>query len=136
MDCSATFPETTQSSYMDISQEKPHGLALSILGIKVCHVHCSFSNEIRTQLGVRLFHLFFIFVLHHDTLFSTGVEFDFVPETNGVPLVCDMSSNFLSRPVDVNKVKFFTTTYYSAIHASSKGVMGMQIFNDDDYYYC
>lgn len=106
------------------------------LGDQVCHVHCSFSNEIRTQLGVRLFHLFFIFVLHHDTLSSTGVEFDFVPETNGVPLVCDMSSNFLSRPVDVNKVKFFTTTYYSAIRASSKGVMGMQIFNDDDYYYC
>ena len=33
-----------------------------------------------------------------------GVEFDFVPETNGVPLVCDMSSNILSRPVDVSKV--------------------------------
>ncbi|KJE92422.1 phosphoserine aminotransferase [Capsaspora owczarzaki ATCC 30864] len=32
-----------------------------------------------------------------------GVEFDFVPETNGVPLVCDMSSNILSRPVDVAK---------------------------------
>lgn len=76
--------------------------------------------------------------MHHDTLFSTGVEFDFVPETNGVPLVCDMSSNFLSRPVDVSKVKFFKITYYSAIHASSKGVMGMQIFNDDDddYYFC
>lgn len=33
-----------------------------------------------------------------------GVEFDFVPETNGVPLICDMSSNILSRPVDVSKV--------------------------------
>lgn len=32
-----------------------------------------------------------------------GVEFNFVPETNGVPLVCDMSSNFMSRPVDVSK---------------------------------
>jgi len=32
-----------------------------------------------------------------------GVEFQFVPETNGVPLVCDMSSNFLTRPVDVSK---------------------------------
>ena len=35
-----------------------------------------------------------------------GVEFDFIPETNGVPLVCDMSSNILTRPVDVSKVKF------------------------------
>jgi phosphoserine aminotransferase len=33
-----------------------------------------------------------------------GVEFNFVPETpNGVPLVCDMSSNFMSRPIDVSK---------------------------------
>lgn len=33
-----------------------------------------------------------------------GVEYNFVPETNGVVLVSDMSSNFLSRPVDVTKV--------------------------------
>ena len=32
-----------------------------------------------------------------------GIEFDFIPETNGVPLVCDMSSNVLTRPVDVTK---------------------------------
>ena len=49
MDCSATFPETTQSTSMN-SQEKRHRLALSILGIKfamytvVCginSVHCN-----------------------------------------------------------------------------------------------
>lgn len=34
-----------------------------------------------------------------------GVEFDFVPDVKGAVLVCDMSSNFLSRPVDVSKVK-------------------------------
>ena len=34
------------------------------------------------------------------------MEFDFVPETNGVPLVCDMSSNILSRPVDISKVSY------------------------------
>ena len=32
-----------------------------------------------------------------------GVEFSFVPETGGVPLVADMSSTILSRPVDVTK---------------------------------
>ncbi|CAL1295174.1 unnamed protein product [Larinioides sclopetarius] len=32
-----------------------------------------------------------------------GIEFDFVPETNGVPIVCDMSSNALTRPIDVTK---------------------------------
>lgn len=32
-----------------------------------------------------------------------GVEFDFIPESKNIPLVCDMSSNFLSRPFDVSK---------------------------------
>lgn len=32
-----------------------------------------------------------------------GVEFHFEPDTKGVPLVVDMSSNILSRPIDVSK---------------------------------
>lgn len=33
-----------------------------------------------------------------------GLEFDYVPESDkNVPLVCDMTSNFLSRPIDVSK---------------------------------
>jgi len=32
-----------------------------------------------------------------------GVEFHWVPETNGVPLVADLSSTILSRPIDVSK---------------------------------
>jgi phosphoserine aminotransferase len=32
-----------------------------------------------------------------------GVEFPYIPATNGVPLVADMSSTILSRPVDVSK---------------------------------
>lgn len=32
-----------------------------------------------------------------------GVEFDYIPDTGDVPLVADMSSNILSRPVDVSK---------------------------------
>jgi phosphoserine aminotransferase len=32
-----------------------------------------------------------------------GVEFDGQPDTGSVPLVCDASSNFLSRPVDVGR---------------------------------
>ena len=33
----------------------------------------------------------------------SGVEFCYIPETRGVPLVADMSSNILSRPIDVSK---------------------------------
>ena len=32
-----------------------------------------------------------------------GVEFDYIPDTGDVPLVADMSSTILSRPVDVSK---------------------------------
>ena len=32
-----------------------------------------------------------------------GVEFPFIPDTGDVPLVADMSSNILSRPIDVSK---------------------------------
>ncbi len=32
-----------------------------------------------------------------------GVEFHYIPDTGGVPLVADMSSTILSRPVDVSK---------------------------------
>ena len=32
-----------------------------------------------------------------------GVEFGYVPQTGSIPLVADMSSNILSRPVDVSK---------------------------------
>jgi len=32
-----------------------------------------------------------------------GIEFDYIPESGDVPLVCDMSSNFLSRPFDVSQ---------------------------------
>jgi len=41
-----------------------------------------------------------------------GVEFDFIPDSKNVPLICDMSSNFLSRPVDVSK--------YGLIYACSQ----------------
>ncbi|XP_048750744.2 phosphoserine aminotransferase-like [Ostrea edulis] len=32
-----------------------------------------------------------------------GVEFSDIPDPNGIPLVCDMSSNILSKPFDVSK---------------------------------
>ncbi|KAM7360263.1 phosphoserine aminotransferase [Cochliomyia hominivorax] len=44
------------------------------------------------------------YVYYCDNETVDGVEFDFVPEIPGdVPLVCDMSSNFLSRMVDVKR---------------------------------
>lgn len=43
------------------------------------------------------------YVYYCDNETIEGVEFDAVPDTNGVPLVVDMSSNIMSRQVDVKK---------------------------------
>ena len=45
-----------------------------------------------------------------------GVEFNWVPDTGGVPLVADMSSHILSRPVDVAK--------YGLIYAGAQKNIG------------
>ncbi|MCQ8102784.1 3-phosphoserine/phosphohydroxythreonine transaminase [Methylomonas sp. SURF-2] len=45
-----------------------------------------------------------------------GVEFNQVPEAGGLPLVCDMSSNILSRSVDVGR--------YGIIYAGTQKNMG------------
>ncbi len=45
-----------------------------------------------------------------------GVEFQWTPDSGSVPLVCDMSSNILSRPVDVAK--------YGLIYAGAQKNIG------------
>ena len=45
-----------------------------------------------------------------------GVEFDHIPETGDVPLVADMSSSILSRPIDVNR--------YGIIYAGAQKNIG------------
>lgn len=45
-----------------------------------------------------------------------GTQFSTEPETNGVPLVCDASSDFLSKPIDVSK--------YGIIYAGAQKNVG------------
>jgi phosphoserine aminotransferase len=45
-----------------------------------------------------------------------GVEFGWIPDTGDVPLLCDMSSNILSRPVDVSR--------YGLIYAGAQKNIG------------
>ncbi|MDY6979125.1 MAG: 3-phosphoserine/phosphohydroxythreonine transaminase [Pseudomonadota bacterium] len=45
-----------------------------------------------------------------------GVEFNYIPETGDVPLVADMSSTILSRPIDVSK--------YGVIYAGAQKNIG------------
>lgn len=50
----------------------------------------------------------------NNTIF--GTQFKTEPETNGVPLVCDASSDFLSRPIDISK--------YGIIYAGAQKNLG------------
>jgi phosphoserine aminotransferase len=45
-----------------------------------------------------------------------GVEFDYIPDTRDVPLVADMSSTILSRPIDISK--------YGLIYAGAQKNIG------------
>lgn len=46
-----------------------------------------------------------------------GTEWKYVPETNGIPIIADMSSNILSKPIDVSK--------YGMIYAGAQKNMGI-----------
>merc|ERR1712190_652015 len=43
------------------------------------------------------------YVHYCDNETVNGVEFNFTPDVGNVPLVADMSSNFVSRPIEVSK---------------------------------
>jgi phosphoserine aminotransferase len=60
----------------------------------------------------------------HDTANETigGVEFQDAPESDGLPLVSDMSSNILSRPIDVGR---FGLIYASA--QKNLGIAGLTV---------
>lgn len=46
-----------------------------------------------------------------------GTEWKYIPDTGSVPIICDMSSNILSKPVDVSK--------YGMIYAGAQKNMGI-----------
>lgn len=56
----------------------------------------------------------YVYLCSNNTIY--GTEWKYVPETNGVTLVADMSSNILSKPVDVSK--------YGIIFAGAQKNMG------------
>ena len=57
----------------------------------------------------------YVHICANNTIF--GTEWKYVPETNGVPVIVDMSSNILSKPVDVSK--------YGMIYAGAQKNMGI-----------
>ena len=60
------------------------------------HTYIPAQNELKLDPEASYFHY-----CANNTIY--GTEWQYVPDTGKVPLVCDMSSNFLSRAVDVSK---------------------------------
>lgn len=60
------------------------------------HTYIPRQSELSVDSGASYFHY-----CANNTVF--GTEWDYVPETGDVPLVCDMSSDIMSKPVDVSK---------------------------------
>lgn len=67
------------------------------------------NNELSLTPGARYVHF-----TSNNTIF--GTQFKTEPETNGIPLVCDASSDFLSRRIDVSK--------YGIIYAGAQKNLG------------
>ncbi len=57
-----------------------------------------------------------------------GVEFDYIPDTGSVPLIADMSSTILSRPIDVSK---FAMIYAGAQKNVGPAGLTLVIIRDD-----
>ena len=60
------------------------------------HTYIPAQNEINISTDASYF-----YYCSNNTIY--GTEWKYVPETGNIPLVCDMSSNIMSMPVDVSK---------------------------------
>ncbi len=56
----------------------------------------------------------YVHICYNNTIF--GTVFDYIPETGDIPLIADMSSGILSRPIDVSK--------FGVIYAGAQKNMG------------
>ena len=81
------------------------------------------DNEYEVRPDAKYFHITSNETIH-------GVEFHRDPKSNGVPLVCDASSDFLGRPIDITK--------YGLVYAGAQKNIGpagvtVAIMSDDFY---
>ncbi len=92
------FAVTGQWSEKAYAEAKKYGNAQSVVDTKASKF--TTIPDQSTWAPIRSDACFFSYC---DNETVNGVEFKFVPETHGVPLVGDLSSNFMSRHIDVQK---------------------------------
>ncbi|MEX0721223.1 MAG: 3-phosphoserine/phosphohydroxythreonine transaminase [Balneolaceae bacterium] len=109
-DETADYINTGAWSQKAIKEAKLFGnVNIPFSGEKDNFVHIPTQNELSLTPEARYVHF-----TSNNTIF--GTQFHTEPETNGVPLVCDASSDFLSRPIDIQK--------YGVIYAGAQKNLG------------
>lgn len=94
---SADYAVTGNFSSIAAKEAKKYGRVHIAASTESCnHTRIPTQAELELDPEASYFHY-----CANNTIF--GTEWKYVPETGNVPLVCDMSSNILSKPVDVSQ---------------------------------
>ena len=94
---SADYALTGNFSTIAAKEAKKYGTVHIAASTEACnHTRIPAQNELELDANASYFHY-----CANNTIY--GTEWKYVPETGNVPLICDMSSNILSKPVDVSK---------------------------------
>ncbi len=93
----ADYAVTGNFSNLACKEAKKYG-TIHVAASSADRGHCYIPSQSQLQLDPEASYFYYC---ANNTIY--GTEWQYVPETGGVPLVCDMSSDILSRPVDVSK---------------------------------
>ena len=94
---SADYVDTGEWSKKSIKEAKKYG-AVNVVASAAGSGYTSIPAPATWKLDP---HAAYVHICSNETI--GGVEYHFTPDTGAVPLVADMSSSILSRPVDVSK---------------------------------
>lgn len=93
----ADYAVTGNFSNVAYKEAKKYGtINLAVSSADKNHTYIPAQADLKLSPSARYFHY-----CANNTIY--GTEWQYIPETGSVPLVCDMSSNILSKPVDVSK---------------------------------
>ncbi len=93
----ADYANTGNFANLAMKEAKKYGeIRLSASSEDKNHVYIPSQQDLQISPDAAYFHY-----CANNTI--EGTEWKYVPETNGVPLACDMSSDIMSKPVDVAK---------------------------------
>ena len=96
-DGSADYAVTGNFSNIAMKEAKKYGtVKVAASSEAEGHTYIPTQSELVLDPGAKYF-----YYCANNTIY--GTEWQYVPETGKVPLVCDMSSDILSRPIDVSR---------------------------------